>query len=324
MNLQQSFKTLPELMQYFNHEDKARDFLENMRWPDGKIVCPICGKRGAYRNCDMKTYTCRKVACKARFSATVGTMMENTKLPLCKWFAAIWLITGHKKGISSCQLARDLGIGQKAAWFLNHRIRAMVTEQAPELLDDVVAVDEAHIGGRWANMKKTKRTMLHEAGKDNKTSIMGMVQKEGKAKLSVIGRDTLKEKVRKNVSENAIIVTDEQIGYQGLINEYRGHVSINHSQLEFLKDGFSTNSVEGLFAMLKRSIIGIYHQVSPQHLERYCQETVYRYNTRKIKDWQRFMDAMQKTSGRLKYKDLIKDSPKRSKPTQGIEFINGE
>lgn len=132
MNL--PFKTLPELFQYFNHEDKARDFLKKMRWPDGRIICPICSKRGAYRNADMKHYTCRGTDCKARFTVTVGTMMENTKLPLAKWFAAIWLITAHKKGISSCQLARDLGIGQKAAWFLNHRIRQMVTEQAAHKL----------------------------------------------------------------------------------------------------------------------------------------------------------------------------------------------
>ncbi len=319
MNLQHQFKTLPELIQYFNTEDKARSYLEKMRWPDGKIICPYCNKKGAYRNLDMKTYTCRSLTCKARFSVMVGSLMENTKLPLCKWFAAIWLVTGHKKGISSCQLARDLGIGQKAAWFLLHRIREMVTDKAPELLNNVVAVDEAHVGGRWANMNKTKRTALHEAGIDNKTAVMGLVQQDGKAKLSVIGNDTLKDKVRQNVHEDAMLVTDEANGYTGLIDEYRGHVTVNHSQLEFKKDGFSTNSVEGLFSMLKRSIIGIYHQVSPYHLNKYCNETAYRFNTRKIKDGERFTDAMQKTAGRLKYKDLI-----MPKPTKGIEFINGQ
>jgi len=292
MNL--PFKTLPELLQYFNHEDKARDFLEKMRWPDGRIVCPACGVKGAYRNSDMRTFVCRVQKCKSRFSVTVGTIMESTKLPLAKWFAAIWLITAHKKGISSCQLARDLGIGQKAAWFMNHRIREMVREQAPEKLQDVVAVDEAHVGGRWANMNKTKRTALKEAGKDNKTAVMGMVQKDGKARLMVIGNDSLKDKVRQNVSPDTTLVTDEQAGYTGLALEYREHITVNHSQLEFKKDGFSTNSVEGLFSLLKRSIIGIYHQVSPDHLHRYCTETIYRYNTRKIKDWERFVLTMKK------------------------------
>lgn len=300
------FKTLPQLLQYFNTEDKARDFLEKMRWPDGRIICPICGVLGSYRNSDMKTFTCRDIDCKSRFSVTVGTMMENTKLPLAKWFAAIWLITAHKKGISSCQLARDLGIGQKAAWFLNHRIRAMVIEKAPELLEDVVMVDEAHVGGKWANMNKTKRKALQEAGKDNKTAVVGMVSKSGKGILKVIGTSSSRELMKKHISKEAIVVTDEHGMFKTVANDFKAHYSVNHSQLEFKKDGYSTNAVEGVFSMLKRAIIGIYHQVSPYHLEKYCTETMYRFNTRKIKDVERFIDAMKKTQGRLKYKDLIK------------------
>jgi hypothetical protein len=314
MNL--PFKTLPELFQYFNYEEKARDFLEKMRWPDGRIICPICGVRGAYRNADMRNYTCRDTKCQARFTVTVGTMMENTKLPLAKWFAAIWLITAHKKGISSCQLARDLGIGQKAAWFLNHRIRQMVTEKAPELLQDIVSIDECYVGGRWANMKKTKRTKLQESGKETKIAVMGLMEREGKARLTVIGINSFKDVVRKNVDKAAILVTDEHLGYKGLDAEYNGHVTINHSQLEFMRDGFTTNNIEGMFSQLKRMIIGIYHQVSPIHLHRYCEEASYRFNTRKIKDVER-----NKTKGRLRYKDLIKDTPKKY---TGFEFMNGD
>ena len=302
MNL--PFKTLPELLQYFDHEDKARDFLEKMRWPDGRIICPACGVRGAYRNADMKTYSCKNRDCKTKFSVTVGTMMENTKLPLAKWFAAIWLITAHKKGISSCQLARDLGIGQKAAWFLNNRIREMVREQAPELLQDVVSVDETYVGGKWANMKKSKRTQMQENGTDNKVPVMGMMEKDGRGRLTVIGPNSFKEVVRENVATTAILVTDEHNGYQGLDREYTGHVTINHSQLEFIRDGFSTNNVEGMFSLLKRMVIGIYHQISVKHLPRYCEELQYRYNTRKIKDWERFAHTMQNTKGRLKWKEL--------------------
>ncbi|MFN8290758.1 MAG: IS1595 family transposase [Chitinophagaceae bacterium] len=316
MNL--PFKTLPELMQYFNTEEKAKDFLEKMRWPDGKVVCPICGKRGAYRNCDFKHYTCREMKCRSRFTVTVGTMMENTKLPLAKWFAAIWLITAHKKGISSCQLARDLGIGQKAAWFLNHRIREMVADKAPELLQDVVSADECYVGGRWANMNKTKRTKLKQSGQDNKTAVMGMAEREGKARLTVIGKDSFKDVIRKNVDTGAILVTDEHAGYTGLEKEYNGHVTINHSQLEFIRDGFTTNNVEGIFGQLKRMVIGIYHQVSPYHLQAYCHEAVYRYNTRKIKDVERFVDALKKTKGRLKWKDLVNRTPPKYK---GIQFV---
>lgn len=316
MNL--PFKTLQDLFQYFRNEDIARDFLEKQRWKDGRIVCPLCGKKGAYRNADMRTYCCRDQKCKNKFTVTVGTMMEGTKLPLSKWFAAIWLITAHKKGISSCQLARDLGIGQKAAWFLNHRIREMVTEKAPELLQDIVSADETYIGGKWKNMKKTKRTRLQDAGTETKVPVMGMMEREGKVRLKVIGMDSFKDVVRQNVDTKAILVTDEHTGYKGLENEYNGHVTINHSQLEFIRDGFTTNNVEGVFGLFKRSIIGIYHQVSPAHLQRYCNEASYRYNTRKIKDVDRFMDAMQKTSGRLKWNDLIKDTPKKH---TGFEFV---
>jgi transposase-like protein len=318
MNL--PFTTLPDLMQYFNSEERARDFLEKVRWPNGKVVCPYCNKAGAYRNCDFKTYTCKEGTCKARFSVTVGSMMENTKLPLCKWFAAIWLITNHKKGISSCQLARDLGIGQKAAWFLNHRIREMVMDKAPDKLDNICEVDSCYIGGRWANMRKTKRTRLQQAGVDNKVPVMGILQRDGKARLTIIGKDSFKDVVRKNVNNDAVVVTDEHLGFKGLGNEYRGHISVNHSQLEFKTGIYYTNSVEGFFALLKRSIIGIYHQVSPKHLHRYCEETSYRYNTRKIKDVNRFMDAMQKTAGRLTYNKLVGEG--RKPKIDGIEFIN--
>src|SRR5262249_12754429 len=137
---------------------------------------------------------------KGIFSVLVGTLMENTKLPIAKWLGGIWLVINHKKGISSCQLARDLGIGQKAAWFLLHRVREMVKDKAPELLEGVVMVDESHVGGKFKNMPKTKRAKHIEAGISNKTPVMGMVQREGKAKLIVIGNDSLKDKVRQNVS----------------------------------------------------------------------------------------------------------------------------
>jgi len=142
---------------------------------------------------------------------------------------------------------------------------------------------------------------------------MGLAERDGKVRLTVIGRDSFKEVIRKNVDLDAVIVTDEHTGYKGLESEFADHITINHSQLEFIRDGFSTNNVEGMFSQLKRMIIGIYHQVSPTHLHRYCHEASYRYNTRKIKDCDRFMDAMNKTRGRLKYVDLIKDSPKQTK-----------
>jgi hypothetical protein len=168
-----------------------------------------------------------------------------------------------------------------------------------------VEVDEVYLGGRWANMNKTKRTMLQEKGIDNKTAVMGMLQRDGKVKMAVIGNDSFKDVARNTISTDAVIVTDQYLSYRGLENEFKGHVFVNHSQLKFKNGIYYTNSVEGFFSLLKRSIFGIYHQVSAKHLHRYCEETSYRYNTRKIKDNVRFFDAMSKTAGRITYKDLI-------------------
>jgi transposase-like protein len=182
------FKNLKELMKYLSNESVCRAYVEQMRWPDGNVICPHCKGSKAYRYKDGKTFRCREKTCKKDFSLTTGTIFENTKIPLSTWLAALYVIASHKKGISSHQLARDLGITQKSTWFLNHHIGQMVTDKAPDLLQDHVMIDESHIGGRWANMPKTKRTALHEAGKDNKILIMGMVQQGSKAKLFIIGK----------------------------------------------------------------------------------------------------------------------------------------
>lgn len=298
------FKSLQDVINYFSNEDRCRDTLEKMRFPDGRIVCPKCGVRGAWRNSDMKTFRCKDKKCSHKFSITVGTVMEGSKLPLSKWFTAIYLITAHKKGISSCQLARDLNIGQKAAWFMNHRIRLMLKDKANDPLSGVTEIDETYIGGKWANMSKKKRAIMAQSGENNKVPVMGLVQREGKAKLTLIGANTFKEVVRKNVDRSAMIVTDEHGAYQGLSTEYLVHESINHSMNEFVRDGWHTNSVEGFFSLLKRQILGIHHQVSPKHLQRYCDEMAYRFNSRKIKDVDRFIMSLKQTAGRLKWDDL--------------------
>jgi transposase-like protein len=314
------FKTLQDVALYFSNEDRGRDFLEKMRWPDGRIICPVCGVRDAYRNGDCKTYKCRDKDCKTNFSVTVGTIMEGTKLPLAKWFMAMYLISAHKKGISSCQLARDLGIGQKAAWFLNHRIRAMMADGSGSFLSGVVEIDETYHGGKHANMKKSKRKKLNDAGIDNKVPVMGMVQRDGKAKLQVIGKNSFKTVVHANVKREAIVITDSHLGYVGLDKDYADHQSVNHSQLEFKRGIYYTNTVEGFFGLFKRSVIGIYHQISEKHLQRYCDEMTFRFNSRKDKDGDRFIDTFNNMQGRrLTYKQLIGEG--RKPKHTGIEFV---
>jgi transposase-like protein len=173
-------------------------------------------------------------------------------------------------------------------------------------LENIVELDETYSGGKFANMNRARRKKYQELGIDNKTAVMGFVEREGKGRLTVIGQYSFKDMVRNNVKKEAIVITDQHLGYKGLDAEYAAHLSVNHSEMQF-RDGIAyTNGVEGFFSCLKRSIIGIYHQVSPKHLQRYCTETSYRYNTRKISDKDRFTQAVCNVEGRLRYKTLIK------------------
>ncbi len=298
------FTNLAEVVKYFERDDTCRDTLEKMRWPDGNIICPKCKGEKCYRMSDMRHYKCRDKKCGCRFSVTKGTFFEATKLPLQKWLIAMYLLTAHKKGISSHQLARDLGIGQKAAWFVLCRLRAVLTSKSVEMLDNIVEVDETYVGGQFANMSRGRRKRWQESGKDNKVAVMGLVEREGNSRFTVIGQSNFKDIIRQNVDENAMLVTDSHTGYKGLDYEFVGHATVDHSKQQY-KDGlFHTNSVEGSFSHFKRMIFGIYHQVSPKHLHRYCAEFEHRWNSRKIKDVERFKTALTQTEGRLKWKDL--------------------
>lgn len=315
------FNSLQDVANYFKNEDISRQFLEKMRWPDGLIVCPHCGVRGAYRKSDCKRYKCRDEDCKMDFTVTVGTLMENTKLPLAKWFMAMYLVSAHKKGISSYQLSRDLNIGQKAAWFVLHRIRTMFADKKASFLSNLVKIDETYAGGRMENMNKTKRTYMRERQIDNKVPVMGMVERDGKAKLKVIGKDSFKKVVIDNVKKEAVLVTDSHTGYEGLKDIYADHQAVNHSKLEFKRGIYYTNTVEGFFSIFKRMVIGTYHHLSPAHLQKYCDEVTYRFNTRKQKDVDRFVATFQNIQGRLTYKQLI--SKGRPPKYTHIEFVNG-
>ena len=299
------FENLKDLMMKLSDEAVCRQHVENMRW-GGEPFCPHCGGTKPYKLKDGKTYRCKDKTCKKDFTVTVGTIFENSKIPLSTWMAAMYILTGHKKGISSLQLARDLGVTQKTAWFMNHRIRLIMGDPNPAPLDNIVEVDETYVGGKFANMNRGRRKKLQEQGLDNKVAVMGLLERDGKARLTVIGGNTFKDVVRDNVQKTAVVVTDTHLSYVGLANEYASHLSVNHSKSEYRNGLAFTNSVEGFFSCLKRSIYGIYHSVSPKHLHRYCEETSYRYNTRQIKDKDRFTRTLQNVEGRLKYKNLIK------------------
>lgn len=305
------FNNLRELILSMPDEKQCKQYLAEQRFPDGKVICPYCGGSNIYRIKERDRFKCGNPECYKKFSVTVGTIFEASKIPLLKWFTAIYLFTAHKKGISSYQLGKDIGVSQKCSWFMLHRIREMMRPKENVLLDNIVEVDEVYIGGKVSNMHKAKRKMLRDAGMTYQTKemVMGMIERSGNLKLIPIGKSNnvgaIQPTVFNNVDKDAVIITDSANSYLNLGRSFAGHEIVRHKEEEFVRDSIHTNTVEGAFSHFKRSIYGIYHFCTAKHLSRYCQETMYRYNLRKMKDAPRFTYSLQRVEGRLTYKNLI-------------------
>lgn len=326
------FKSILEFQNHFSTDEKCREHLELSRW-NGTPACPSCGSLKVHRFPNGKQFNCRD--CRKNFSVTVGTIYENSKVPLHKWYLATYILTNHSKGISSLQLAGWLGVTQKTAWFLNHRIREMLKENQPELLSGSVESDEAYVGGSVTNWSNKKRKEYLEGGKtwyENKTMVIGVVERE---KYSIVERphkvikdrivkekittkeskvitkvidsisiDEIKAFIKANVKEGSNLYTDDLAAYKHLADIYH-YESVNHSSGEYKNGDACTNTIEGFWSLLKRQIVGIHHSVSSEHLQRYSNEATYRYNRRKLTQDEKFEDALIRCNGRLKYKDLI-------------------
>ena len=277
---------LATLSHLFVDEDKARAFLESKRWPAGP-VCPHCAccdiykltaKEGSKHPVRPGVYKCK--ACRKQFTVRVGTILEESKIPISKWLMAIHLMTSSKKGVSSHQISRECGITQKSAWFLNHRIReAMKQEPLAGMLQGVVEVDEAYIGG-----KPRKKTGPHKRGAATpKAPVMALVERGGRAHcfpLEEVNSATLKGEVAVRVAKEAIVCTDESRNYHNMRDDTL-HRTVKHKDEEFSRtdpDGVvvSTNLAESFFALLKRGHYGIFHKLSKKHLHRYCNEFTFR------------------------------------------------
>ena len=297
------FESLLHMIDSLQSEEKCRLHLEHVRWPNGQIVCPHCGSvsKKHYRlTKDGKFEGLHKCKdCRERFTVTVGAMFENSHVPLRKWFLAIYMFLSHKKGISSVQLAKDINVTQKTAWFMLNRIRDNMKSDSN--FDDTTQVDETYVGGRSRKHKNNQGRSLLQ-----KTPVMGLLS-DGKVHTEVIPNasgNVLKGIIKDFVKFGTTIVSDGWRGYKGLSEHYK-HVVVEHSKGVYVNNGFHTNSIEGFWSQLKRGIIGIYHLVSSKHLQRYCNEFEYRYNTRHLSDGERLYKFLLECNNRLKYAALI-------------------
>ena len=305
------FNNLRELIISMPDEKTCREYLAKQRWADGKAVCPYCGYGKCYVIEGGERYKCGSKECYKRFRITVGTIMEASNIPLVKWFTAMYLVTAHKKGISSYQLAKDIGTSQKTSWFMLHRIREALRRKDNVTLGDncPVEADETFVGGKFGNMhtKRKKKLINPDNPLANKTTVLGIIERGGELVARVIPPNSslqIPKTVAQVVKANATLITDSTNLYNNISHSYNYH-AVNHSMQEYVRENIHTNTIECAFSHFKRMIYGIYHQISSKHTQRYCDEFAHRYNTRKNKDADRFNFALTAVEGRLTYKELI-------------------
>ncbi|MGO9571975.1 MAG: IS1595 family transposase [Desulfomonilaceae bacterium] len=303
---------LATLSPLFADEEAARKFIESQRWPNGP-VCPRCGCTDHYTLTPRPTsrrpvragvYTCK--GCKKQYTVRIGMVFEDSHIPLNKWLIAMHLMMSSKKGISSLQLSREVGVTVKSAWFMSHRIReALVDDPQGSLLGGTVEVDETYVGGK---PRKGSGPVKRGRG-TKKTPVMVLVERDGKARTQRVDRVNAKElkgAIKTHVKRDSKIVTDEFLSYRGIGEEFDGgHSVVHHSSEQFVnEEGEHTNTAESFFALLKRGHYGIFHSLSKQHLFRYCNEFVFRWNNRKVTDGERMVEVIKGAEGkRLMYRE---------------------
>lgn len=321
-----------QVSEYFSDRQNCVDFIKEVRW-NGELKCAHCGHDKVYTlNGKNKRYKC--ASCKKQFSIIKGTIFENSPIPLQKWFIAIYLLVSRKKGISSVQLSKDIGVTQKTAWFMLHRIRYMLKEnRLDNKMDGIVLTDETFIGGKNKNRHWDKK-VKNSQGRSfkDKTPVLGILQqeisvkearphkidpsktvmqkriiREGKLYCKVVPNTkakTIKPILYQNIERGSILVSDEWSAYEGLNGIFNHHV-VNHKMNQYSNNGYSSNGVETAWSHLKRTITGVYHNVSRKHLHRYVNEFEFRYNYRSLNTEEMLVKAFIHFERRLTWKMLV-------------------
>ena len=309
----EKFNSIISLTAYFNSDDKCKQAITEARWGVGNdqdVICPYCGKH----HCKISKngrYHC--TGCNKNFSCLVGTIFENTKLPLIKWFLAMYFISSHKKGISSYQLARNIEVTQNTAWYMLQKVRLLYSQTDAESFDGTVECDEVYIGGKEKWKHKSMRTPNTQGrSTKTKTPVFGMMERStftnSKGEIEPVtyvhaivvdktDKATLQPIIQQFVAEGSRVITDELAAYNGLDALGYTHAVVSHGAEEYANGDVFTNSIEGFWSHFRRMITGCYHDVSDEHLQSYIDEAVYRWNTRKMSESERFAHMFAKSIG---------------------------
>ena len=299
--------SLIEAVRFFSDLDQCNEYMRQIKWPDGNIVCPRCGSQKVAEIRTRKMLRCNEKGCRKQFSYKVGTIFEDSPLGLDKWFVAVWCVTNCKNGMSSHELARDLGITQKSAWHMLHRIRLAMQEGTFKKMSGVIEADETFVGGKAKNMHKhIREKKINGRGAVGKIIVQGIIERGGRVLAGVVRnskRKTLQPNIREVVEAGSKVYTDALKSYEGLSDIYI-HETVDHA-VEYVRGDVHTNSMENFWSLLKRGLKGTYISVMPWHLFRYVDEQVFRFNERKLTDAQRFNAVMARILGkRLQYSEL--------------------
>ena len=309
-------KTLQQAIVYFSHPQNCLDYLVARRWPNG-VICPTCGRDDVRFLVNQRKWQCKSVHQQRQFSVKVGTIFEDSPLGLDKWLPAVWMIVNNKNGKSSYEMGKDLGVTQKTAWFMEHRIRlAMQSGSFLKKMGGQVEVDETFIGGLARNMHESKRKHLGTGGA-GKVAVMGLLERHGEVRAHVVPntrRESLQPHIERHVEQGANVYTDSYVSYNALESRYVHNV-INHAE-RYVDGHIHTNGIENFWSLLKRSIKGTYISVEPFHLFRYLDEQTFRFNSRHGNDSERFQRVMGQVTGKrltfAKVTGKLKDDDKLS------------